>query len=289
MLHLPVSAPGPAFSPEFPRNRRHTSACLLSLEHDLRHDQAVGNGKTDGMGPWLRISGWLPPGLALGWLAVVATFIHGVSRALTAWAATVSLVILLARRRPAVSSTNPPKAEGGLTESSVPASHDSAAPTSLTGPRPAPAPPASEEGTAGSTALPADATEKTATSASLSPDFISEPGSRAKPVPGEEALRPMPDATDSGMVGQAEQLGTAETVEAAGMRVLTAAEVASMLRVDANVIITAISIGELPGNRVGSHWRVDQGALTRWLQGTYGSPANPGGSPSPTEHTTDPT
>ena len=55
------------------------------------------------------------------------------------------------------------------------------------------------------------------------------------------------------------------------LRVLTAEEAASVLRVDAEVVKASISSGEFPGNRIGPHWRVEQGALTRWLQGTYRS------------------
>jgi excisionase family DNA binding protein len=50
--------------------------------------------------------------------------------------------------------------------------------------------------------------------------------------------------------------------------VLTAEEVASVLRVDLDLVITSISNGELPGNRIGSHWRIDQRTLMQWLQGT---------------------
>jgi excisionase family DNA binding protein len=56
------------------------------------------------------------------------------------------------------------------------------------------------------------------------------------------------------------------------LRVLTAAEVASVLRVDIDTIIGAISNGDLPGNRIGNQWRVDYEALVRWLQCTYGKP-----------------
>ena len=49
--------------------------------------------------------------------------------------------------------------------------------------------------------------------------------------------------------------------------VLTAEEVASLLRVDLNGVITSISNGELPGNRIGRDWRIDQRALVQWLQG----------------------
>ena len=55
-----------------------------------------------------------------------------------------------------------------------------------------------------------------------------------------------------------------------GLQVLTAEEVASVLRVDTELVITSISNGEFPGNRIGSHWRVEEGALTRWLEGPYG-------------------
>jgi excisionase family DNA binding protein len=222
------------------------------------------------------MSSWLPPGLALGGLAVLATFIHGVGKLLTAWAAMVSLIVLLARRRPRVSSRSPSKTAGDPTESSVTAPHDSAAPNSPTAPHTRPTSPGGEERTAASTAPSADMTEKAATSASHSPSLTSEP-------------RPMPDATVSETADQAKQLSAAEAVAQPELRVLTAAEVASMLRVDANVVIAAISAGELPGNRVGDHWRVGQGALTRWLRGTYRSHADPPGSSSPMDHRTDPT
>jgi excisionase family DNA binding protein len=52
------------------------------------------------------------------------------------------------------------------------------------------------------------------------------------------------------------------------LHVLTASEVASVLRVNIDAIIQAISIGELPGNRIGAQWRVSEEALIRWLQGT---------------------
>ena len=48
------------------------------------------------MDPWVRMSAWLPPGLALGWLAVLASFVHGVASLLIAWGASVFLVVLAA-------------------------------------------------------------------------------------------------------------------------------------------------------------------------------------------------
>ena len=218
---------------------------------DLRHDRAVANGKSDGTGRWLRTSAWLPPGLALGWLAVLLTFVHGVGNLLAAWAATVSLVVLLAWRRPAAPPA--PLSTPATTPDPAPKAHEGGH-----------GPPDREQAGAGGTARQDDAAREGAAA----------------------------DTRD-----QAEQSGTAEIAVAPGLQVLTAAEVASVLRVDADMIISAISNGELPGNRVGSHWRVDLGALTRWLQGRYGDDqpteriAGGGrtGLPSSTEPRTGPT
>src|SRR5262249_3208591 len=92
----------------------------------------------------------------------------------------------------------------------------------------------------------------------------------------------------SAPAAQAELSAAAENATALGLKVFTVAEAASVLRVDVNVIVTAISSGELPGNRIGNHWRIDQDALRRWLQGRYGTIADPSGSPSSTESRTDP-
>ena len=83
----------------------------------LRDDRTVANRENDGMGPRLRISAWLPPGLALGWLAILATFVQGVTTLLTTWAATLSLVVLLVRGFPRVSRGGPSDAAGGHTSS----------------------------------------------------------------------------------------------------------------------------------------------------------------------------
>ena len=103
--------------------------------------------------------------------------------------------------------------------------------------------------------------------ATLTP--LPDSGPRAEPAPRDSAPRSASDSTVSSAVGQTEQLATAEIAVILGLRILTAAEVASVLRVDTNVIIRAISNGEFPGNRVGDHWRVDEAAVVRWLQGKY--------------------
>jgi len=202
------------------------------------------------MAPRLRISAWLPPGLALGGLAVLATFVHGVGRLLIVWAATCSLVVLLvllvllARRRPAEASGVRPETESALTGEPDDASPAIAELSPATDPQAVP--------------LPSDPHEEAASSAV------------------------------SGPAGQEGQLATAETSASLELRVLTAAEAASVLRVDADLITKAIRDGEFPGNRIGSHWRVDYGALARWLQGKYRDPADPPGSPSPEQLRTGP-
>jgi excisionase family DNA binding protein len=94
--------------------------------------------------------------------------------------------------------------------------------------------------------------------------------------------------TVSEAAGQTRQPATTAIATTLGLRVLTATEAASVLRVDTNVIVKAITNGELPGNRIGNQWRVDQGALTRWLQGKYETTAEPSGYPPSTELRTDP-
>ena len=141
------------------------SACLPRFGDDLRHDRAVANGKSDGMSPWLRISAWLPPGLALGWLALLATFVQGVGTLLTAWAATVSLVILVVlryQRRPAAPSDSVPPTP--------------AAPVSSIAPQTAPTPSDMEERAAGTARL-ASAAENATLPASRNPDSTSGLGS----------------------------------------------------------------------------------------------------------------
>ena len=52
---------------------------------------------------------------------------------------------------------------------------------------------------------------------------------------------------------------------------------ATYLRAGLPEVATALSAltGEarLPGNQIGSHWRIGQGALVRWLRGSYGERA----------------
>jgi excisionase family DNA binding protein len=47
--------------------------------------------------------------------------------------------------------------------------------------------------------------------------------------------------------------------------VLTAAEAAALLRVDADELVAAADRGELPGRRIGAQWRFSRAALLAWL------------------------
>ena len=232
-----------------------SAACLRPLMPDLRHHRPMGSGKNRERNPWLRmtewihVSAWLPPGLALAWLATLATLVHNVSIALADWGATVSLVVLvvLVAQRPRV----PPGIGSPGTATGQTVSRSTVATVPGNSGALSPPPTAAEfpdkgEGPHGSVTNPTTHVDAAAVPASRSPDLSSEP----KPGP--------PIAT---------------SLIPSELRVLTAEEVASVLRVDIGLVITSISNGQLPGNRLGSHWRIDQGALMRWLRGPYGDVA----------------
>ena len=191
----------------------------------------MGAKASDGKNPWHRVSAWLPPGLALAWLATLATVVRSVGIALAAWGATVSAILLaillinqLRKRMPA----------GG--DDSVAGNQDAA----------------TEEIEQASTPSPAD------------PDEPAQPPTTAEP-PGTDEKNPGPDP---GLRGSTPVIPGSPVPE---LRVLTAEEAASVLRVDAELVKASISSGELPGNRIGPHWRIEKGDLARWLQGTYKS------------------
>ena len=247
---------GPPSRQKCPHDRRLKPACLPQLVRDLRHDRAVADRKNDGMGLRFRTSAWLTPGLALGWLALLATFAHSISTLLTTWAATVSLVVLLVRWLPEMlpssrsrATSDPEEGEGSTTDRGR-------------GPN-------------------------STTSGTHSPDSASGSSSKAEPTSDENSASSAVDRTVSSAEGRSEHPVVGEVTEALELRVLTAAEVASVLRIDSNLIIAAIDKGEFPGNRIGNHWRVDQGALARWLQGKYGDLAGPPPSPLSAERQAD--
>jgi excisionase family DNA binding protein len=226
------------------------------------------------------MSAWLPPGLALGWLAILGTFVRGVGNLLAAWAATVSLVLLLARRRPAGSSDGPSKALSGSAGTSGAALAPLTEPASPTARGTAPGSSGTEEERARGSSRPASAAETASTPALMGSDPVSEPSSRKMPSSSQGAARPETKSATHDAAERTEQPDTAEIALTLGWQVLTAGEAASVLRVAPGAIIAAISNGELPGNRIGDDWRVDKGALTRWLQGRYGDLTSPGRSQS---------
>ena len=49
--------------------------------------------------------------------------------------------------------------------------------------------------------------------------------------------------------------------------VMTGLEAAKLLRISPNELIAAIRDGQLPGNRIGDHWRIRTESLMTWLDG----------------------
>jgi excisionase family DNA binding protein len=125
--------------------------------------------------------------------------------------------------------------------------------TVLTGPAPA------DTGSTGTRAPTADDQAAAASAPHTASGTAVSPGGTARPsvVTGQTAAATTYPLVASGLIMPE-------------LLVLTAEEVASVLRVDLDLVITSISNGELPGNRIGSHWRIDQRALVQWLQGAYG-------------------
>lgn len=92
------------------------------------------------------------------------------------------------------------------------------------------------------------------------PEEPSPPTSQTRLVPQTPALPPARAAHAPDIPGLSE----------AAMQVLTAAEVAAVLRVQASAVIEAIRDGRMPGNDINGEWRVRAGALIGWLDGMYG-------------------
>lgn len=227
--------------------------------HDLRHDRGVANRKLGGVGRRLWVSAWLPPGLALGWLAVLSAFVHGAGVLLAAWATTtalgllVVLTVLALQRRTA---TPPPQSQSAVQPSS--------APSGKTEP-----------------ARPGDGTDQAVTSTAHGADPNPPARSSAGPIAHDSASEPAPTAAEAEASVPPAGPAVGELAVTLGLHVLTTAEVASVLRVETKVIAKAISNGELPGNQIGGDWRVDLGALRRWLEGRYPAPGAISGPHAP--------
>ncbi len=204
------------------------SACLLPSRPDLRHHRAMDTEESGGGNLWLRVSAWHPPGLALAWLAILATLVHSVGMTLAAWGATVSAILLFVLLIHRLRIGGPADDDDSPT-----GKQDAAAEEEAQTNAPSPAEPV------------------------LPPTSAEPPGTvEKKPDPDRGLKSCMPVVPDSPVPE---------------LRVLTAEEAASVLRVDAELVKASISSGNLPGNRIGSYWLVEQGALIRWLQGTYKS------------------
>ena len=224
----------------------------------------MGSGESGRRNLWLalskalRVSAWLPLGLALAWLATLATLIHSVAVAVGDWAATVSLVILLlllARRR----QPSPPSDSSGT----VPVQPVSAGPGATVSAA-APVVPSGGEARSGGENHPPIAPD--------SPSRVPDTPSRVRETAAAPAsARP---GTASDVTGK-HQAGPSNAVSpiVSEFRVLTAGQVALAFGVEEHLVIEAISDGHLPGNQFGGKWLVHQGTLVRWLRGSYREPA----------------
>ena len=207
-------------------------------------------------------------GTCLAWM--LATLIHNTGVMLAAWGATVSLVllvVLLVRRHPSrqdgSSNTTTAKvvltgpASGGPVSTGTAPTGTAPTGTALTG---AGAAATGQLATPGVPQTPAriDGKGEGARDGATSPSGPEDTATTRSPISADQPLTGKPPVA-AGLI----------TPE---LRVLTAEEVASVLRVDLDLVTRSITSGELPGNRIGGHWRIDQGALMQWLQGSYEAP-----------------
>jgi excisionase family DNA binding protein len=218
--------------------------------------ESDGRGLWLRVSEWIRISAWLPPGLALAWLATLATLIHDTYIMLIVWAGTASLVlliVLLVQRRPP-RHRSPVAAEAVHTNlASVGAASSGAVfagTATVESATPAGAHPAMGTGDKGGGAH----------------------GSAINPASRDGTASAHPLKGIDQTSADAAYLPVTGNLIVPELRVLTAEEVASVLRVDLDLVTRSITNGQLPGNRIGDHWRIDQGALVRWLQGSYEVP-----------------
>ena len=252
------------------------SACLPSFRENVRDDLVVAKGGSMRAKLQLRVSAWLPPGLALAWLALLATLIHSVASVLTAWAATVCMVILLRlywshrtlHRQQGETSSRP-------SSSAKPAEAAPLLPVDAG----AEAQSATARGPAG-IGRSVDARAEMTAPSSGRPVLVTptpEPEGSHPVVQAEPTVRQVTRPASSTTSAPSATMGSGRPDLAARFQILTAGEVASVLRVKKDLIVDAIKDGELPGNRIGPHWRVDQALLTRWLYGNYEQPGPPTG------------
>ncbi len=59
---------------------------------------------------------------------------------------------------------------------------------------------------------------------------------------------------------------------------LTAAEVASMLKLNHQVLVRKLQAGEIPAYKIGKDWRIEEGELRAWLRTVSNQPSGPSGS-----------
>ncbi|WP_250035209.1 hypothetical protein [Paractinoplanes maris] len=65
--------------------------------------------------------------------------------------------------------------------------------------------------------------------------------------------------------------------------VLTPENAATLLQVQSDEVVTAIQKQQIPGNRIGEHYRMRTESLLTWLDGPYRPQDHPPDGPGPTE------
>jgi excisionase family DNA binding protein len=169
------------------------------------------------------VSPWLLGALSLGWLFLLAVTLKQVGLVLTAWVATIGLVILISTRRRATPKRSP---------------------TALT-----PAPPAAA----------------------------------APPTPATPAPAPVSGPSQTPIATVPAPVASTPPYTGGFPMVLTPENAANLLQVQSDDVVTAIRQQQIPGNRIGAHYRLRADSLLRWLDGPYRPQDHPPdeGQPNP--------
>jgi excisionase family DNA binding protein len=105
-------------------------------------------------------------------------------------------------------------------------------------------------------------------------NFVLHPGGKrgrgrtggASRSPWSEQVDPV-DGTGTGAADRSDQHNGPDGSARSDAEVLTAADVAALLRVAEPDVVELAAAGELPARQIGPEWRFARSAVLRWLQG----------------------
>lgn len=189
-----------------------------------------------------RPSAWVKVGLALAWLAFLASRINDAESVIVTWTATLGALTVAGRRLPRRDTLR--RAGQSPSEEPLTGTPSEQANESRTGDGPGPG-----HGH-GSDVKSTGEHPQTPRSHQPSPAIHVAPG------PAVRTDRLMADGVPPGALPVA---------------VMTGEEVAAFLRVDLELVVAAIRAGQLPGNELGGEYRVFGRSLQRWLDGGQAS------------------